>query len=275
MKKDICLNCNKLLTIKGKGLCSCCYDKQLMDSKSPEICIGCNELLPILAKGLCSKCYDKQHHKNRKLETCIDCKELKIPKIRTENGIVCAACYVKNYQPKTKCSECGRLDIIREYVDDKPICKLCYAKTHLKICVDCGKEKKAYISMDNGLCRCEACHSRKRWLEDPLYATRKNLRSRVKKTLKHYIKTGKIRTSTEYGINYKEIILHLLPFPENIKDYNIDHIFPLSAFDLNNPVHIRAAFAPENHQWLLIKDNLEKSDHYNKEDFENYLKKFL
>jgi hypothetical protein len=40
-------------------------------------------------------------------------------------------------------------------------------------------------------------------------------------------------------------------------------------------MHIRAAFAPENHQWLLAKDNLSKGDRYDKEKFQKYLENFI
>jgi hypothetical protein len=85
-------------------------------------------------------------------------------------------------------------------------------------------------------------------------------------------KTGKIKKSKEYGIDYGAIIEHLGPCPGKREDYHIDHIFPLSAFDFNNLEHIKLACAPENHQWLLAINNLRKSDFYNKEDFEMYLK---
>ena len=41
--------------------------------------------------------------------------------------------------------------------------------------------------------------------------------------------------------------------------YQIDHVVPLRAFDLNEPGHVRAAFAPENHQWLPATVNNAKS----------------
>ncbi len=84
------------------------------------------------------------------------------------------------------------------------------------------------------------------------------LRARFNFMLYTYSKTGKIRTSREYGIDYKAIIEHLKPFPKNIKDYHVDHIIPLRLFDFNNPEHIKIAFAPENHQWITAKQNMEK-----------------
>ena len=85
-----------------------------------------------------------------------------------------------------------------------------------------------------------------------------NLRVSLSTAFKKYSTTGKIVTSKKYGINYKAIIKHLKPFPKDISKYHIDHIKPLCSFDFNNPEDIKLAFAPENHQWLLVEDNLKK-----------------
>lgn len=86
------------------------------------------------------------------------------------------------------------------------------------------------------------------------------LRKSLTRAFKYFSKTGKIRSSHEYEINYKAIIEHLKPFPKDIKNYHVDHIIPLSLFDFNNPRHIKKAFLPQNHQWLPIKQNLEKGN---------------
>lgn len=93
---------------------------------------------------------------------------------------------------------------------------------------------------------------------DPTYSLICKLRFRLYIILKRYSKTGKIKSAYEYGIDYKAIIEHLKPFPKDIENYHIDHIIPLSLFDFNNPEHIKKAFAPTNHQWLTIEQNLEK-----------------
>jgi len=67
--------------------------------------------------------------------------------------------------------------------------------------------------------------------------------------------------SSKYGIDYGAIIEALGPHPNTIGisgDFHIDHIIPVSAFDLTDPAQIKIAFAPENHQWLLARDNRKK-----------------
>lgn len=103
-------------------------------------------------------------------------------------------------------------------------------------------------------------YRRKRRKTDPKFKISMDLRTGVYKALKHYSKTGKIWNAKKYGIDYEKIINHLKPFPKNIKNYHIDHIKPLSSFDLNKPEQIKKAFAPENHQWLTVEENLKKSN---------------
>ena len=91
------------------------------------------------------------------------------------------------------------------------------------------------------------------------------LRNYLRKVLYNYTQTGKIRKSREYGIDYKAIIQYLKPFPEDFSNYEIDHIKPLCSFDLTNTDEIKQAFAPENHQWLTIKENRSKGGKWNNE----------
>lgn len=111
--------------------------------------------------------------------------------------------------------------------------------------------------------------NRKKRLTDPSYKLKELLRSYVFHALNYYTLSGKTRSSKKYGIDYTAIINHLKPFPENIKLYHIDHIRPLASFNFVNPdgstnfEEIKKAFAPENHQWLLARDNLSKSANWN------------
>lgn len=101
---------------------------------------------------------------------------------------------------------------------------------------------------------------RERYNTNPTYRTAKRLRTLFYFALTHYTRTGKILKSKQAGINYSAIIKHLMPFPPDIHKYHIDHIKPLSKFDLNDPEQIKEAFAPENHQWLLAKENQSKGN---------------
>lgn len=83
----------------------------------------------------------------------------------------------------------------------------------------------------------------------------------LRKSINKYAQTGKIMSSKKYGIDYGAIIAHLGPHPNTLGikgKFHIDHIVPLSIFDLNDPEQIKLAFAPENHQWLEAKKNMKK-----------------
>ena len=94
---------------------------------------------------------------------------------------------------------------------------------------------------------------------DKEFAIADRLRRSLNHALEKYSKTGKIMSSKKYGINWKEIIKSLKPFPNDLKNYEIDHIIPLHTFDLNNHEQIKSAFAPSNLQWLTIEENRKKS----------------
>lgn len=102
--------------------------------------------------------------------------------------------------------------------------------------------------------------NRRRLESDPYHALVSRLRSRVRRAFNEYTLTGKVRTSKDYGIDYDAIIHHLGPCPGNRDDYHIDHIIALSRFDLNDPLQVKEAFAPSNHQWLTIAENIKKGN---------------
>jgi len=98
-------------------------------------------------------------------------------------------------------------------------------------------------------------YTKNRRLNDKEFITKKRLRDSLYNALNRYTKIGKIQSSGKYGINYKEIIESLKPFPENLKEYHIDHIIPCSAFNLEDPEQVKICFSPDNLQWLPAKEN--------------------
>lgn len=99
-------------------------------------------------------------------------------------------------------------------------------------------------------------------LKDFNFKTKKLLRSRIISAFKNFSKTGKIRKSKDYGIDYELIIKHLtkiLPNDFNEREYHIDHIIPCCSFDLIDNEQVKKCFAPENHQWLSIEEHKKKS----------------
>lgn len=97
---------------------------------------------------------------------------------------------------------------------------------------------------------------------DEQYNILKRLRRRLNRALKDYSIAGKCKKSDEYGIDYQTICKHLGSCPGNRENYHIDHIKPLSSFDFNDLEQIKEAFAPENHQWLMAEENLQKGNRF-------------
>lgn len=224
------------------------------------------------AKGLCIKCYKPPKEK------CVKCCKLRRVNSRDNKGNpFCGVCYNKNYRPKKNCVICGKLKIIAKMDNNNPICYICYEKEYRseEDCVDCKKLKKIEERDENNNPICKLCYKKRRREDNEKYAIMCKLRSRLHNAFREFSKTGKIKKSKEYGINYQAIFEHIGVCPGEREKYHIDHILPLSAFNFDDEVHIKAAFAPGNHQWLKKDENLNKSSKYDNKLFEEYLNKFL
>ena len=104
---------------------------------------------------------------------------------------------------------------------------------------------------------------------DDQYNMAGRIRTRFKTSMAQYSKTGKIKDIKEYEIDIKAIVESLGEKPGD--DYHIDHIFPVSAFDMNDSNHIKLCWHPDNLQWLGASDNYSKNAKYNKKEFEEYI----
>jgi len=104
--------------------------------------------------------------------------------------------------------------------------------------------------------------NRKRRIEDPSFRIQNNIRTRIHKKIKTYKKYGKINASDKSNrLKINPIVEKLMrerPKDYKTRDYHIDHIIPLCAFDLSNETELRKAFHPDNHQWLPAERNLSK-----------------
>lgn len=110
----------------------------------------------------------------------------------------------------------------------------------------------------------QATYVQTRKEKDPAYRTRICLRARVNQAIKDQT-GGRVRRSRDQVIDYQAIIEHLGPCPGvqarfGPEAYHVDHIRPLSSFDLTDPEQFAQATAPNNHQWLPAEDNIRKSN---------------
>lgn len=108
-----------------------------------------------------------------------------------------------------------------------------------------------------------------RYFNDPVYNLSLRIRSRIRVALhKGYRKTRKVDTTVKLlGCSYGEFKRHIESrFTEGMAwdgvfdgSIHIDHIKPISSFDLNDPLQQKAAFHFTNCQPLWARDNLIKS----------------
>ena len=106
-------------------------------------------------------------------------------------------------------------------------------------------------------------HIWKTYIEtNPIARLKHRLRQNLINAMNAY-RSGKIWSSTKYGIDYTKIINKLGPPPNNSQKWHVDHIRPLKSFDLTNPEEIKNAFAPENLQWLTAEENMRKHTTWN------------
>lgn len=98
---------------------------------------------------------------------------------------------------------------------------------------------------------------------DIQFLIKSRLRCLIYNSVKLYGKGATVEKSRKYGLNLKEIALHLdKQKPKDFKKrlYHIDHKIPLSSFDLSIPKEVGKAFHKDNLQWLSAEENISKSN---------------
>ena len=243
------------------------------------------------AKGLCSRCYNKQHHEQHRDSEKQKNKERYLKNKTSENQKskewyskhkeyyinrrppkkdkpakqdaqkippkVCSVCSETFYShiasKKTCSSSCGK-QLNRNYGLDN------YHK-HREAFLERGRQKRAAFLQEYGFCKNTAY--RKSNLNERLAH---NLRSRLSKALKRPGKQEKTKDLLGCSLGDLKLQLEAKFLPgmtwENYGDWHIDHIVPLSSFDLMDLVQLRKACNYKNLQPLWAADNLRKSNKF-------------
>lgn len=157
------------------------------------------------------------------------------------------------------------------------------------ICQKCGSKRIFYPNWKRPAFRCRVCFNRKRQIQrkedlafirkekeylkkresfrrknDIFFKLKRNLRIRLNRALKKNWKSGS--AVSDLGCSIDDFKKHLeLQFQpgmtwENHGEWHIDHIIPLSSFDLTNNEQLKIACNYENLQPLWARDNIIKSD---------------
>lgn len=191
------------------------------------------------------------------VRTCEFCKNIIKTKF-TRKRFCDKICQRRAYGSREDIKEKNRIRV-REYRKNHPEWK----ERHRILAVTKHREKRAAYWKDYGK-RPEVRarireKERLRRQTDMEFLIADRLRRSLHHALSKYSKNGKIMSSRKYGIDWKKVIESLRPFPTDIKNFEIDHIIPLHAFDLTNSEEVKIAFAPSNLQWLTREENRKKS----------------
>ena len=219
----------------------------------------------------CTSCHrywtsDKTDIKSSGLmyKTCKNCRELS--KISQEKN------KCEHGRRKNQCKDCGGSSIC-EHRKEKYYCidcggyGICKHRKQKSLCIECGGG--TICEHRRIKCRCKECNF-------TLYLVklqRNQLRRLFKKT--DVVKKTKpsieyLGCSSDYFINYIE-----KQFEEgmNWNNIHLDHIKPVSKFNLDDEEEFLQCCNYKNFQPLLAKDNLEKSNKFTKDDEEEWIKR--
>lgn len=90
------------------------------------------------------------------------------------------------------------------------------------------------------------------------FCVKNRIGNNLRDAFRRFSTNGKVMSSKKYGIDYAAIFQKLGEKPEG--NFHIDHIIPISVFNLDNPEHVRLSHHPENLRWLDSVENIRKSD---------------
>ena len=104
------------------------------------------------------------------------------------------------------------------------------------------------------------------------------LSSNLYQNLKQFTKEGKTFSSSKYGIDYSAIISSLEKEAEEVhgknigqlmeEGYHVDHIIPVSNYNLEDPEEVGRCYHPDNLRWLPGEENKSRGNKFRDEDLE-------
>ena len=248
---DVCLlEANKKTKIrrndfKNHGLCQICGNIKTVEKSICDTCRKKRKDIQVFRKnnGLCKNCGKETLNNKKRCDICINkTKELKEQKI-TNN--ICPICGQQAKNNKVHCTDC--------LLKTRKTSRQKYNKSiKNKKCVICG------VRIKNDKRKCVYCR-----LVD-------NLRRRINEILTKKATKKRQHTIQLVGCTFQELCDYLeLRFQKGMtwenygrNGWHVDHVKPLSLFDLTTEEEQRKAFHYTNLQPLWAKDNLRKSNKY-------------
>lgn len=163
----------------------------------------------------------------------------------------CAKAYTKEYTERNKAA---RKAYNKQYKLDNKECLSLYNREYLK---------KYYLKNKDKLISKSSCYTKIRSKNDPLFRIARNLRRRLNNALRGSSKSEKTLQLLGCPIDFLKIHLESrfrsgMTWENYGKVWHIDHIKPLSKFNLLNEFELKECCNYLNLQPLFAKENLQK-----------------
>ena len=134
-------------------------------------------------------------------------------------------------------------------------------------CKFCNNQKKSNWVKNNRIHI--SLYEREKYVKDVTYRLACKLRSRLRHALLRQVTNKNSKTEELLGVSFSEFkkYIEFLMTPEMTwESIELDHVRPLSSFDLTNPEQLKEAAHFSNIQPLLKSDNRKKGCKYNNHD---------
>lgn len=182
----------------------------------------------------------------------------------------CSKCTQAHRKANKLCLTCG-----------DPVLKGLLCETHRiahnekgKRIYDPAKKNKYYQENKDHILKTHATYVKKKYKTDVQFRLRRNILSRIQEIMKSSNGKKMYSISKNMGCTYEELKQHLEEsfeqHPETgeymnwenygVNGWHIDHIIPLAAFNLNDPLHFQLANHYSNLQPIWSEHNIKKSD---------------
>jgi hypothetical protein len=253
--------------------CSKCFI-----SKTNDLFISNRNICKECRNNRCREKYKAFDINNETEQECNVCKNTKLLTLFVKNRKICRDCNNDKRKTKYETNEEHRIKIINQVTEFKQ-----------KRINEKNKQKEKELGIDNKKCSCcdnikhksnfrynrLKCKDCER--DEPIEKMKRVIRSRIFSALKQ-----KNKHTIEYlGCNISEYLNWLLnndlgyTLENRGKEWHIDHVIPLSKFDLSNENEQLIAFNWRNTMPLSCKENLSKNNKIIKTQIENHYKKLV
>ena len=246
-----------------------------------------NEDKFIPKRNICKECrnnrsrekYNSNEVTNEIVEQdCVICNKSKLLSLFIKNRNICKECNNNKRKEKYKTDEEHRIKIIEQvttFKHNKVIEKQKLKEAEIGIgnikCNYCNEIKLNERFRQNRL-KCKDCER-----EEPISKIIRNVRSRIFSAIKNKSK----HTISYLGCNCSDYLKWLLKnnnsytFENYGKEWHIDHVIPISKFDITNEEQQLLAFNWRNTMPLSVEENLKKNNKIIKSQIEQHYKNLL